>query len=358
MAANTKKSTTREKKWSWTPEMIESMIESMKDYKSICEFNAIDFNADKVKLYEEIRKAMASKYSAETFFGPVEVCSPEKPVKDMTTEEYSTYKARHNKEAETVKTGYNRIKEKVKSIRQDYSRAIVSGTRSGSGRVVQAHYDDLSTIWGGSPSTEPLPFGVDSRHAMPEDSLDSHSITIDELSPSTPSSVESSPSASRERIQSADAQAPEAKKRKARVDAPVPKLIDNKRRHLEKKLTSAQRDQKLLEAAKEDAIVRREMMDCFKESSVNTAHAIESMADTMKLLSQSISSGMALLANALATPPQSTAAPAFQQHYSQPGAEPYQSCSSYYPAPVPGAVPNVNAAVYLQSSEPDKFFQL
>ena len=61
---------------------------------------------------------------------------------------------------------------------------------------------------------------------------------------------------------------------KAAAVSDIPRLIDNKRKHLEKRLTSAQRDQKLLEAAKEDACVRREMMDCFKESAANTAKAI------------------------------------------------------------------------------------
>ena len=83
-------------------------------------------------------------------------------MKEMSKEEYKAYKAIHYKEAEMIRKGYNRIKEKVKNIRQDYSKAVVSGTRSGSGKIVIEHYDDLATIWGGSHSTEPLPFGVDS----------------------------------------------------------------------------------------------------------------------------------------------------------------------------------------------------
>ena len=39
------------KKWSWRPTMVESIIDSLKEYKSLCEFNATDFTADKVELY-------------------------------------------------------------------------------------------------------------------------------------------------------------------------------------------------------------------------------------------------------------------------------------------------------------------
>ena len=39
---------------------------------------------------------------------------------------------------------------------------MIAGKRSGSGKLVFDHYDTLKEIWGGSPSTEPLPVGLDS----------------------------------------------------------------------------------------------------------------------------------------------------------------------------------------------------
>ena len=97
--------------------MVESIIDSLKGYKSLCEFNATDFNADKVKLYEKVRQMMAGKYASENYFGPVEKTVAEK-------------EAVHDKEAEMIRKGYNRIKEKVKNMRQDYSKAVVSETVS------------------------------------------------------------------------------------------------------------------------------------------------------------------------------------------------------------------------------------
>ena len=75
-------------KWSWTSTMLETLINSLKEYKSICEFNSMDINADKIQLYEQVRRAMAGKYATENDFEPVEMTNPEKPVKDMTKEEY------------------------------------------------------------------------------------------------------------------------------------------------------------------------------------------------------------------------------------------------------------------------------
>jgi len=49
-------------KWSGTNDIVRSLIDCVKDFKSSCEFNSVDFNSDKVRLYEEVRKAMASHY--------------------------------------------------------------------------------------------------------------------------------------------------------------------------------------------------------------------------------------------------------------------------------------------------------
>ncbi|CAB4003151.1 Hypothetical predicted protein [Paramuricea clavata] len=51
--------------------------------------------------------------------------------------------------------------EKVKSVQQDYRADVNKGTQSGSGKIVEDNYDFLTGIWGGSPATTSLPFGVD-----------------------------------------------------------------------------------------------------------------------------------------------------------------------------------------------------
>ena len=56
---------------------------------------------------------MAGKYASKNYFGPVEKTVPEKPLKEMSKEEYKAYKTTCDKEAEIIRKGYNRIKEKV-----------------------------------------------------------------------------------------------------------------------------------------------------------------------------------------------------------------------------------------------------
>ena len=60
-----------------------------------------------------------------------------------------------------IKKGYDRVKEKIRNVRQDFRAAVNKGTRSRSGQIVQENYDLLTEIWGGSPATTSLPFGID-----------------------------------------------------------------------------------------------------------------------------------------------------------------------------------------------------
>lgn len=53
--------------------------------------------------------------------------------------------------------------------------------------------------------------------------------------------------------------------RKQKVSC-VPKLIDSKRKHLEKKLSAAQRGKLLIKEAKEDALFRKELPEAMQES--------------------------------------------------------------------------------------------
>ena len=66
------------KKWTWTPEMVVTLITTVKEYKSLSEFNETDFDGDKVQLYNDVRKSMAQVYSDS---GPVEVTKPRKSIK-------------------------------------------------------------------------------------------------------------------------------------------------------------------------------------------------------------------------------------------------------------------------------------
>lgn len=49
-----------------------------------------------------------------------------------------------------MKTEYERIKEKIKDIRQGYRKAVTEGRRSGSGKLVCDNWDTLKALRGGS----------------------------------------------------------------------------------------------------------------------------------------------------------------------------------------------------------------
>ena len=75
-----------------------------------------------------------------------------------------------------VRVGYNRVMEKVKELRQGFSNAVTAGSRSGSGKLVLEFYDLMVQIWGGAPSTEPLPFGIQSSQAASISSIDGNDV--------------------------------------------------------------------------------------------------------------------------------------------------------------------------------------
>ena len=147
------------KKWAWTPEAAEMFLNYIKEYKTKCDFNGVDFEADLTAMYTEARRCMAVGFPDN--FRPEYVHEPGKELKDMGSEEYESYRKRIEEEKQKIKLGYQRVKEKAKSVRQDYRNAVNKGTRSGSGKVVQDNYDLLTDIWGGSPSTMSLSFGID-----------------------------------------------------------------------------------------------------------------------------------------------------------------------------------------------------
>ena len=89
----------------------------------MCEFNGTDFYGDKVERYNDVRKSMAQVYSD---FGTVEVTKPWKSIKENNKEEVSVYKKGEQEEQNLIKQGYGWIKEKLKYIRQDFSKAVTT----------------------------------------------------------------------------------------------------------------------------------------------------------------------------------------------------------------------------------------
>ncbi|XP_046843506.1 uncharacterized protein LOC124437579 [Xenia sp. Carnegie-2017] len=283
-------STYRERRFRWDKDdKMENLIRCLANYKSQMEFQNMDFYADKVRLYEAIRVEMAKIYADDpTQFGPPSVTThPIFGLKDDVLseeqKEKKTLRVAQDHDKKLVKKGYQRVHEKLKEIRHNFSVAVTSGRRSGSGKIVLQFYDELVKIWGGSPATEPLKCGtfteeVNATNAKEQDDV----IFPTSLSPSESLNDENND------VSLDDCLDLDSGTRKRKAMAMVPRLIDNKRKHLERQLSAAQRDQLLLKEAKEDAQFRKDMTDAIKQSDVTFATAMQQMSQSIAQVAQSM----------------------------------------------------------------------
>ncbi len=302
--AKKRKEEGKKKVFRWTDEMHASLIEFLAGYKVRCEYNNVDFDADKTAQYKALRVEMAKRYNEATNdelpFGPVDV-SPKKS-EDLSKEESKKYHAIWKNEQKQISTGYNRVQEKVKLLRQGFSKALIAGTRSGSGKLVYEHYDTLKKIWGGSPNTNPLPTGIHSSE-INEDSSFSEFGESDQNS----SNYLQEEDIRGSRLDVSTESTPDVNSHKdvsntGASTSAVPKLIDNKRKHLERRLSAAQRDALLLEENKDEKLFRKQLTETLKESTQSMAKALSSISQSMMHVGNAIAQNMQMMAQSMAVP--------------------------------------------------------
>ena len=66
------KETEKEKRWQWTDEMTGALVQCLLEFKQSEEEEGLDFEGDLVRLYAEVRTALAKKFNDQDF-GPVSV---------------------------------------------------------------------------------------------------------------------------------------------------------------------------------------------------------------------------------------------------------------------------------------------
>ena len=216
---------------------VSNLIRCLGNYKSQMEFDNKDFNADKVKQYESIRASLAKIYESDPLlFGPPCIVSNPKLSKSDNSlnenerKEKSRLQKQQKEDKELIKRGYQRVQEKVKEIRQNFSIAVTSGRRSGSGKVVLEFYDELVQIWGGSPSTKPLSCGKCTEEVNCSSSGDQEQSDL----PSDDSPVSSHHDADNSPVTPNSMGDSAAVCRKRKYANTVPKLIDSKRKHMKR----------------------------------------------------------------------------------------------------------------------------
>ena len=75
-------------------------------------------------------------------------------------------------------------------------------------------------------------------------------------------------------------------KRKGDDENCVPSLIDNKRRHLEKRLSQSQKDETFFKEAKEEGLFKMELCQAIKDSNKVFADAIKDMSKSFMMMAE------------------------------------------------------------------------
>ena len=299
---------TNEKRFQWSKgDKIENLIRCLGNYKAQMEYKNSDFNADKVMQYEAVREAMARIYEGEpTFFGPPVITPMPAPVDQVDEGEMAEIQKRQKINKELIKKGYTGVQEKLKELRQNFASAVTSGSPSGSRKIVLEYFDQLKQIWGGSPSTEPLSCGVgtddftdsNENESTLDTQLESNNADIEELSRSSSSNAE------RDNMLSSEGDSPRGSDGKKRASSnPVPKLIDNKRKHLECQLSAAQRDQLLINESKEDSRFKKDIAEAIGQSNETFAQSMQQMSMSMLQVAQRFTHSIEVLARAMVNKP-------------------------------------------------------
>ena len=123
--------------------MVSQLIECLAAYKSKKEYRNKDFDAVWPVKYKQIRREMVKRLYDDVF-GPV--CLPYRD-NEITQEEQKLWQIYFKEENEKIRKGHIRIQEKIKDIRKNFSKALVAGTRIGSGKILFEHFDKLVQIW-------------------------------------------------------------------------------------------------------------------------------------------------------------------------------------------------------------------
>ena len=165
-------------------------------------------------------------------------------------------------EQNQIKKGYQRVQEKLKEISQNFSTVVTTGHRS-----------DLPSIAPGDDESN-------------EDSDDDLSNSVNHTLPSDINEVE------------VNSTQPKVTSQKRKPENIIPKLIDNKRKHMERQLSAAKRDELLLKESKEDSQFKKDMAEAIRESNRTFENSMQHMSSSIAQVGQSLTQSMEIMARA------------------------------------------------------------
>ena len=252
----------KQKRWTWDDAKVESLLFNLESYKNDKAFEGVDFEADLITMYVDLRKMMALMYPPSDF-GDVDIQTED--TTSFSKQELIIYKRKIDRKLKAKQDGYTRVKNKIKELRRGYKKAIDTGTRSGSGRLVKENFDILQEIWGGSPSVTSLPSGLSSLPGADQQSagIDDEESGVEEDSP----------------LKS------------------IPIKDTKKRNHMVKKISAHQREMIMIDLAKKEIDIKEKTAEALHQSIDSTERAIRAMTESMTSIGNGIKEGLALLAS-------------------------------------------------------------
>lgn len=319
----------RKTRWKWNSEKVSSLIHCLFEYKTRKDFEGKDMESDLIKLYEDIRKEMAKMYPEEDF-GPEEISECPEGANDQ---EKVLLQEMISQQKKSIKAGYGRIKCRVKMIRQNFKKAIVEGTRSGSGKLIMENWEQLVFIWGGCPSVNRIEGAVMSLE--PDGIFDEGSDFEDYIAEAETSSKDNSTENSDTDVSAYPKKRMPHKQTDVTVDQPpqkTAKLVDNKRSKMEKPLSAQQRDQVMVRIAKEELELKKKNAEILSQTAQGMEKMVETMAQSLNSLGQQLGNGLMLLAQAMGNNQQYPPQTSYFQHFNQYGqrAQEYGANSTSY----------------------------
>ena len=196
---------------------------------------------------------MADKFKSENF-GPVTITTI---AENADTNLVAQNKIKVAVEKHLMKTGNERIKEKVKAIWRVYRKAVTEGRRSGSGRLVCDHWDTFRRLPSCCFTAKQHFSSLESNNKdtnLPG-SGESNSENIDDvnLNSSSTSAISEDNTVSKDRKRPVN-------------EGSTQKFVNNKRNMMKKKLSAHQHVQLFLKVALEDLKVKECMVQALTQS--------------------------------------------------------------------------------------------
>ena len=96
-------------------------------------------------------------------FGNVKAAALPEDFQSLDTGENAFAKAAVKDSKAEINKGTKRIIENGKEMCQNFSKTIIKGNKSGSGKLVFEFYEKFVEIWGESPTVSKLTFGTSTR---------------------------------------------------------------------------------------------------------------------------------------------------------------------------------------------------